>query len=325
MRISLRSRGLLVARVLGVSTLLIVGPWGIGSISAPASAATNAGAAQVVVPEDGRTGGGEPLTTGGSATQFGLKLPAGAACTGDSAGGNYRWRTYMVPASVDPATLTFGSSGPLPPGSGSNFRQPLPDATGSPVIEKLTDQAATPGGPGLIIGIPAMSLNIYGPGDIPPGTYNIGIACTLGPQSATQLDKYWIVQLVVTSDPADLPAGITWTSQSAPVTTTTTTVTTTSSPTTSSPTSTSLTSTSTTLASSGSTTTTSTATSSATTTSTAARAGAATSPVLGSSSRGLPGTGMTMRPLLLALLAIDFGWLVVRRSHRRLSQQRPGP
>lgn len=204
---------------------LAVSLWALGSTipMPPAAAAIAAGTAVIVVPRDGRANAGQPLASGGSSTEFALELPPGASCTGDSAGKNYRWQTYMVPASVDPARLTFDSSGPTPRRIGADFRQPLWDASGSPVVNKLTDQAVQPGGPGLIINIPATDLGIYEPASMPAGAYRIGVACTLGPPSPNQLDRFWTAELLISSDPADRPAGVKWTSQQVPTTSTTST------------------------------------------------------------------------------------------------------
>ena len=202
--------------------------WPNASVSA---AAINAGAAQVLVAPGAPTAG-QPLARGGSATVFALTPPAGASCTGDSTTGGYRVQTYMVPASIDPATLTFGPQGPLPAGTGASLRQPLFSA-GTPVINKTTAVASTAGGPGLLTGLPTISFGLFGasgPQIVPPGLYNLGYACTLGVASATQLDKYWNVQLTFSADPTDVPAGITWvvgvvapptTTTIAPTTTTT--------------------------------------------------------------------------------------------------------
>lgn len=149
-------------------------------------------------------------SSGSSGTSFTLSLPSGAACPGDSPNDGYRWQTYMVPSSVDPATLTFGSSGPLPTGVGANFRQPLYTTTGSPVVNRQTPAADTPGGPGPIINIPATDYAVFAPGDIPAGVYNIGIACTLGSPSATQMKNFWNVQKTFTTNAAGGPAQVDW-------------------------------------------------------------------------------------------------------------------
>jgi hypothetical protein len=198
--------------------MLVVTALGVpGRGPTPAAAEEAAGAPRVVQPR-GSAAAGQPLTEGGSATAFGLALPEGAACTGDSAGGNYRVQSYMVPASVSPASLTFDSMGPVPQGTGADFRQPLYDTTRKPYVNALTDIATAPGGPGTISQIPAFSLAVFadapdltGPQIIPPGSYNLGIACTHGPAGPDQLDRFWNIRFDVAADPADRPLGLRWT------------------------------------------------------------------------------------------------------------------
>jgi len=172
-----------------------------------ALAATNAGPAEVVVPITNTR-----LTSGGSSTEFTLKLPLDASCTKDSANDNYRVQSYMVLSTVDPATLTFSSVGPA-------GGKPLFDNGGTPYVNAQTANAVTPGGPGQVINIPTFNYAVFSPGQIAPGTYNIGIACTSAP---TVVDKFWNVQKTFTADPADAPAQVRWAVAAAATATTTT-------------------------------------------------------------------------------------------------------
>ncbi|MDP1795643.1 MAG: hypothetical protein Q8K63_16010 [Acidimicrobiales bacterium] len=178
----------------------------------PAHAAgTNAGDAQVVNPATG-----VPLGTGTKDTDFTLRLPTGASCTGDSANDGYRVQSYHVPASVDPSTLTFNADGPVPNGTGASFRQPLYGTNGSAFVEAQTAPANPAPGPGQVINLPAFDFGQYDATLLPAGTYNVGIACTRpGGPSATQNDKYWNVQFSFAAD-------LSWTASQAAVTTTTT-------------------------------------------------------------------------------------------------------
>ena len=317
----MRRAGLAATRT-GASGCAIMLMLTIWSLSSPdrASAATDGGAAQVVNPVDGTASSNTPLTGGGSATPFSVRLPAGAACTGDSANDGYRVQSYMVPSSVSPATLTFDFVGPVPQGVGGSLRQPLYTSDGNPYLNAQTANATQPGGPGPVINIPAFSLGVYEPGNVPAGTYNLGIACTRGNASPTQLDTYWNAQLVVSTSAADEPAGFTWTAQQTATTSTTSSSTTTT--TTSSGLST------TTTSATGSTTTTtsgSTSTTSGSTTTTTAGAivsgssatasptgGAPSSPSVASSFAELPRTGGSMASLVVwSLLLLVFGRMAV--------------
>lgn len=196
-----RVRAGVAAVAITASTALVLTPtaaYAAGTLAGPATVKT--------------AGGGADLNSGDSGTAFRLSLPSGASCPGDSANDGYRWQTYMVPASVDPSTLTFDANGPTPQGTGASFRQPLYDSAFNPVVNQQTANATTPPGPGPIINIPDTSYAVYAPADIPAGVYNIGIACTLGPASTTQMKDYWNVQKTFTTSTASAtnPAGVDW-------------------------------------------------------------------------------------------------------------------
>lgn len=197
-----------------------------------AAAAINGGSLQILVPSGSPTAG-QPLNSGGSATVFAMTPPVGAACSGDTTTDGYKVQSYMVPSTVSPSTLTFDSNGPIPTATGANYRQPMFSSGGTPVINRNT--AVTTG---LLTGLPTMSFSLFGasgPTIVPPGTYNLGFACTLGAAGDTQLDKYWNVQLTFATDNNDSPSKITWavvggqsstttSTTIAPTSTTTTTV-----------------------------------------------------------------------------------------------------
>lgn len=268
----------------------------------------------------GSTGAAEVLT-GTSTTPFTLVLPTGAACPGDSAADGYRVQTYMVPVSVDIFSLTFGSNGPLPAGLGAEFRQPLFSTQSSPYVNKQTTNADTPGGPGFIVNIPEFSFAVFGPGDLPAGRYSLGVACSLGPASATQLKSVWNAEMDITvaAVTADNPAGITW--SGAPQTTptspgaTTTTV--------GGSTTTSLGTTTTTLGATTTTTGATTTTTDGATTTTTADAGATTTIQGGGSSTGGVSSGQLSRTgglsaslVVWSLLLLIFGRMVVLFSRK---------
>jgi hypothetical protein len=148
------------------------------------------------------------LRAGGSATPFALDLGRNAVCPGDSASGNFRLQSFMVPASVDPAGLTFGANGPAP--VGDQFRQPLFAVDSSPYVNGLTDVAVPPATTGGISGLPAFDFRVFSPGDVPAGDYRIGIACTLGPAGPGQVRASWSTTITVTTSGADRPAGLAW-------------------------------------------------------------------------------------------------------------------
>lgn len=209
----------LVGRCSWVASASCLGLAVVAGVAAETVAgAADAGVAAVVTPTtDDPSSSGLPLAAGDSSTDFSLRLPDGAACTGDSAGQDYRVHGYVVAASIDPSTLEFsGIDGPEPVqfgGPQESFRQPLHDADTSAYTAVQTANADEEGGPGFIINVPAFSFGVYEPGNVPPGRYNVGIAC-VGPGRAPELDRYWNVELTVTENTADAgPAGIAWQTQ----------------------------------------------------------------------------------------------------------------
>ena len=190
--------------------------------TSPASGATNNGTATLT------------QSSGTGATNFTINLGGSASCPGDGNAG-YRWQTFMIPAAADiDATLTFGSSGPT--AVGTEFRYPLFDVSGSPVVQKLPDIAVAPATTGGISGIPNFNFQVFSPTNIPNGAYKIGVACTLGVASVTQLKSYWSQQITITNDATNQDnAKVDWIVTVVQTTTTTTaapTTTTTAAPTT---------------------------------------------------------------------------------------------
>lgn len=164
--------------------------------AALASVALTVGPAAALPPGTAPTPG-QNLTVPAGATSsslFQMTLSTGNNfCPGDAPAG-FRWATYMVPASVDAATLTWNSSGPIA-GSGI-FAQPLFSSAGSPQV------ARTPGiGDGLISGIPAnFSMASIASLPVPDGEYKVGFAC----YKAGVTERYWQSTITVSSSsPSD--------------------------------------------------------------------------------------------------------------------------
>ncbi len=137
-----------------------------------------------------------PLNSGTGDTVWSIKLPPGASCSGDTAIDNFHVFTYVVPASVDPGTLKFGSGGPE---NNPATEFPLVDDGGSPQIALNTGIGT---GQVPVPALPRMKwANPPTPFDsslIPPATYNVGIACADG---AGAKDKFWNVQETFSGDP----------------------------------------------------------------------------------------------------------------------------
>jgi len=198
------------------AAMLALSLWTVSTAGqSPADAATNNGEASIVDPG----GSNPPLDSGGSATDFSLDLGTNPVCPGDSAGGNYRVQSFMIPASANIDAMTFDANGPV--AVAGQFRQPLFDTNSSPYVNKLTDLAVPPAVTGGISGLPAFDFGVFAPGDVPAGDYSIGISCTLGAAGPTQLKTFWVATITVAASAGDVPAGITWTVSTTPTTTTT--------------------------------------------------------------------------------------------------------
>ena len=191
------------------ATMLGVTTW--GSLTAGALPAGTAATPGMTAPASGT-----------SSAPFALGLTApNNVCPGDTATGNYRWTTFMVPSTVDPAVLTFNSTGPIKP-AGVTFAQPLFSSTQSPQVNKATGISD-----GLITPIPSFSFSVFEavPGSVPTGNYKIGFACTL----SNETKRFWVTEISVvaaqssftwTTVPVDLNASST-TTTAVPATTTT--------------------------------------------------------------------------------------------------------
>jgi hypothetical protein len=193
--------------VLACALLVALGA-ALGTMGA-ASAATLAGSITLV--KGVNPGAGSPVSSGGSALQFALQLPSGAACTGDTSTDGYRVQTFIVSSNVTVSALTFDAGGPTPSSTGATVRLPLFNL-GTPYIDGNTAV-----GSGAITGLPPFDFSVFGssgPTVLPNGTYTLGVACTKGVAGPTQLDKYWTTQITVTATPSDTPSGLTWSSGS---------------------------------------------------------------------------------------------------------------
>ena len=87
------------------------------AIVSPAAASSSVGPA-VDLGSVSMVKGDDPnsvVRSGSANTGFRLLLPAGATCPGDSANGQWRIQTFMVPSTVDVGTLKYGGIGPTGP------------------------------------------------------------------------------------------------------------------------------------------------------------------------------------------------------------------
>ncbi len=280
----------------------------------PASASTTDGVATVTTP-----GTFTALASGGSTTLFTVGLPANAACSGDTATGNYHVFSYMLPKGTSLSTVSFTTGLPST-GYG------LVDNTGSyygAVNTAITTGQIT-GIPNNFEWAPVVTNSVYSVAQLTAQPWEVGLACA---DVHGVVSDNWNTELTFTAAGSD-PTGFTWSAVPGgnAVTTTTTTTTTTGG-------------TTTTTAAPTDTTTTTTAASTTTTTTTAAGAataatnsGSGTSsgdPSSGGSVASSSGTGagstgnlaFTGVPVAkgvgLGLLGIGLGFILLSRGPRR--------
>jgi hypothetical protein len=201
----------------GAGALIVVGAWSmyVALSAAPASAATVGGTATIASPAQGNP----PLSSGGSATVFTVLLPAQAACSGDTASGQFHVFSYLLPQGTDMSTDNFHSGVPST-GLG------LVDANGNyygaadtaPVTGQIIQIPQNFEWAGLLkVGETAAQL------DNGTGVWEAGVACA---NSSGVVTDNWNTQVTFAASASD-PGGFVWTAVPGVGTTTTTTTTTT--------------------------------------------------------------------------------------------------
>lgn len=134
--------------------------------------------------------------SGTSTTPFTVNpTPAPANCPGDTATDGYTWNTFIAPAAIDPATITYNGFGPV--ATSGLFPLPLFSTSGSP-ITNVGLAAST----GQIVGGPAAyNFAVFPANTFPAGAYNIGVACTL----AGVTETYYATSITITPDGGGFP------------------------------------------------------------------------------------------------------------------------
>lgn len=167
-----------------------------GAIAVPSTAgAVTVSSALITKP-----GSLTPLKSGGSATPYGVALPSGASCPGDTAHDGYLVYSYLVPKGVLPTDVSFKTG--LPSRWLGYFSS-----------EGIYFGAVnTAEGTGQIVSVPpSFAWTRLTPHELftqgaHTATWEGGIACATKHGVAV---SYWNSQIVFTADQAD-PAGFTW-------------------------------------------------------------------------------------------------------------------
>ena len=163
------------------------------TVSSPATASVTAGVAEITVP-----GAATPLNSGGSATPYGLALPAEASCPGDTAHKGYHVFSYLVRQGVSPASVAFTD---LP-------KEGLGYFSAGVYVGALNTAENT----GEIVKLPAeyswtrLTASLLFTGGETSATWDGGIACVNVDGVVTD---YWNTEIVFRASTTD-PAGFTW-------------------------------------------------------------------------------------------------------------------
>ena len=165
----------------------------VAAAPSPAGATTTS-AELITVP-----GTTTPLRSGGSATTYGVALPAGAACPGDTAHDGYLVYSYLVPAGASPTEVSFRTGLP------SRWFGYIADGSYFGAVNTAEST-------GQIVGLPtSFTWTRLTPHDLfvdgaRTATWNGGIACA---NSHGMVTDIWNSTIVFTADPSD-PGGFTW-------------------------------------------------------------------------------------------------------------------
>lgn len=184
--------------VLVVALMLLVF---VPSRSEASDASKDAGTARVVDPLDTR----HTYAEGDSTSAFGISLPEGASCPGDSANDGWRVQSYLVPAGTDVGSVVFEALRPEGPDPGT-YRS-LREVNGGIFTQQFTQSNDEPGHPGLILPTPALTFAWYPEGSLPPGQYTIGIACTPADWNVV---RFWHVDFIFETASDVQPGGMRW-------------------------------------------------------------------------------------------------------------------
>ena len=152
---------------------------------------------------------GQAASGAGTATATMNLLARTSSCPGDTAGGNFRYSAFLVPAATDlDASLQFDAFGVT---NVAGYTTALLDTSGNSVLNRPTNIAGGPGQPGLF-GVPQVNFSLFAPGEVPAGSYKIGVACHIGSPSVTQLQTHWSRLITVTATTVALggPAAFTF-------------------------------------------------------------------------------------------------------------------
>lgn len=178
----------------GAGALMVAAVLGAFTLPTSAGADVTAGTAVITV-----AAALTPLNSGGSATPYGVLLPSGASCPGDTAHDGYHVYSYLVPSGVSPTAVSFKTGDP------SKYYGYISYGSYYGAVNTAEDT-------GEIVGIPPeFTWSRLTPADLFPhgtktATWDGGIACA---NTDGVVTNYWNSEIVFAASATD-PGGFTW-------------------------------------------------------------------------------------------------------------------
>ncbi len=172
---------------------------GVAALAATVTGGGVASAATASAELIARPGTTTALGSGGSATPYGVVLPSGATCPGDTAHDGYHVYSYLVPKDVAPTAVSFKRGIP------SRWYGYIADGAYFGAVN-------TAEGTGQIVGLPtSFTWSRLTPADLfaagaSSATWEGGIACA---DTHGVVTDYWNSTIRFTADAAD-PGGFRW-------------------------------------------------------------------------------------------------------------------
>jgi hypothetical protein len=140
-----------------------------------------------------------PLGSGGSATPYGVVLPAGASCPGDTAHDGYHVFSYLVPEGVSPTAVSFKTGDP------SKWFGYIANGAYFGAVNTAQDTGQIVSLPDDFVWTRLTPQDLFVKGAT-SATWEGGIACA---DIHGNVTDYWNSQIVFTASSAD-SGGFTW-------------------------------------------------------------------------------------------------------------------
>jgi hypothetical protein len=168
----------------------------LGLVSSPSVAGAAVTASTEVITQPGQL---TPLNSGGSATTYGVLLPSGASCPGDTAHDGYHVFSYLVPEGVSPTAVSFKTGDP------SKFYGYIANGAYFGAVNTALDTGAVAALPEAFTWSRLTPEELFAKGTT-SATWEGGIACA---DVHGHVTDYWNSQIVFTASTTD-HGGFTW-------------------------------------------------------------------------------------------------------------------